>query len=85
MASTAIFVEAAPGLTLAEIEPVGQLLSRLLQGEDMDFAPRWDALEIFRAARPFSGRHGSIQLPFVIAKEAAESRGIPLSSDASSR
>jgi NifU-like protein involved in Fe-S cluster formation len=77
MASTAIFVEAAPGLTLAEIEAVGQKLRRLLDGEDVTFDARWEALALFQAARHFPSRHGSIMLPFAVAAEAAEAQAVP--------
>lgn len=70
MASTAIFVHAATGLTLGEIGTVGDQLRGLLAGEDVTFDDRWEALLLFCAARDFPSRHASIMLPFAIAAEA---------------
>lgn len=72
MASTAVFVASAPGLSLEEIQAVGCELSRLLEGNDMRFDARWKALTMFCAARDFPGRHSSILLPFAINADAKE-------------
>jgi len=69
MASTACFVALAPGRELADILEAGAQLARLLEGEDSAFHDGWSELEMFRAARGYPSRHGSILLPFAIARE----------------
>lgn len=77
MASTAVFVEAAPGASAGAAAVAGRCLERFLQGEETDFPARWEALTIFRAARALSARHGSILLPFRIADALAEAMPEP--------
>lgn len=75
MASTAVVVAKAPECSFAEIHEVATMLSRLLAGDDVHFPVRWDALEMFVAARSFKTRHGSIMLPFQVLGEAAYQLG----------
>lgn len=73
MASLAIVVQAGPGQTESRIAETGRQLSALLRGEGIAFPDPWADLDLFRAARPFPTRFGSIALPFqAIAQGFAE-------------
>ncbi|WP_029056928.1 iron-sulfur cluster assembly scaffold protein [Stappia stellulata] len=70
MAATAVVVANGAGKPVEEILSAGKTLRRLLAGEDVDFPPPWNALEMFVAARSFQSRHGSILLPFEAISDA---------------
>jgi len=78
MASLAILVDAAPGLTLCEIEQARLMLRKLLQEGSASFSQQWNALALFTAARQFPGRHESILLPFdaICAAKTQEVEGL---------
>lgn len=71
MAATATVVQAAIDQNFKAVKEIAAMLRRLLQGEDVTFPARWQALEMFAAARTFPNRHGSIMLPFEALAEAS--------------
>jgi NifU-like protein involved in Fe-S cluster formation len=70
MATTAVMVQLAPGRSFQEIDMAGQMLTRLLAGEDVRFPSDWEVLAMLAAARAFPSRHGAILLPFDILQRA---------------
>lgn len=73
MASAAVVVATAPRRPVEETLAAGQVLRKLLAGEEVTFPAPWEALEMFVAARDFPTRHGSILLPFEALTEAFSS------------
>lgn len=71
MASTAIVVRNALGLSFPDVAEAGGMLRRVLAGEDVSFPKRWENLASFTAARNFPSRHTSIMLPFEALAEAS--------------
>ncbi|NKC05438.1 iron-sulfur cluster assembly scaffold protein [Brucella haematophila] len=71
MASAAIVIEKAPGVSFSELREVQRILGNLLVGENVIFPVFWEELAIFSAAQAFPTRHGSIMLPFDVLNEAA--------------
>lgn len=71
MASAAIVIEKAIGLSFSELIEVQRIVGNLLAGENAIFPVLWEEFAIFSAARAFPTRHGSIMLPFVVLNEAA--------------
>jgi len=67
-ASAAIFADAAPGRTRAEIAAAADAVSAWLAGEaDL---PDWPGLAAIAPARDFPARHGAILLPWKAALDA---------------
>ena len=75
MAATAVVAAKAPGRSFGEIAETGERLAALLAGEDVAFSDHWAELGMFKAARTFPSRHGSIMLPFDALAEAAAKLG----------
>ncbi|WP_425087456.1 iron-sulfur cluster assembly scaffold protein [Stappia sp.] len=75
MAAAAVVVANGPGTPVADILFAGQMLRRLLAGDDVHFPASWNALEMFVAARGFQSRHGSILLPFEAISDAFDETG----------
>jgi NifU-like protein involved in Fe-S cluster formation len=70
-ASAAIFAEAAPGRSLADIGRAAGELQQWLAGEGP--APDWPGIDMLEPARAYPGRHGAISLPWQAALAALSS------------
>jgi NifU-like protein involved in Fe-S cluster formation len=67
-AAAAVFAEAAPGRTAAEVAAADRAIWDWLAGEgDM---PDWPGLEAIAPARAFPARHGAIRLAWQAARDA---------------
>ena len=65
MASTGLLARRAPGATLEEIQEAGEVLRRVLSGQDGSaIATLWPELQCFSAAKHLTVRHSSIMLGF---------------------
>lgn len=67
-AAAALFAEAAPGRSRADIADTHAALTRWLGGEDE--MPDWPDLAAITAARGYPARHGAILLPWTAALAA---------------
>jgi NifU-like protein involved in Fe-S cluster formation len=64
MASLGLVTDVAVGQSRAEVAAAAAALWDLLQGQEQVFAPPWEELSVFSAARGFPTRFDSIMLPF---------------------
>ncbi len=67
-AAAAIFAQAAPGRSAAEIAAADRAIWEWLAGEGE--MPDWSGLETIAPARAFPARHGAIRLAWQAAREA---------------
>ena len=64
MASLGVVTEVAVSQSRTDVAATAAALWELLQGQEKAFAPPWEELSIFSAARGFPTRFDSIMLPF---------------------